>query len=330
MVNIKSAKKVGKITNENMLENIEQIITQFLKNSAERNAQGHAAKPLLVILGPTASGKTGLSIKIAKKFNGEVISADSRQVYKFMDIGTAKVKTNETEGIPHYMIDEIEPDKEFTLADYVRKAKFHIEEILKHGKLPILVGGTGLYIRAICQNYNIPRVAPNYELRNQLEKEMRENGKEYIYKKLVELDPEAAAKIHPQNHVYVIRAIEVAMAEGRQNKSKGECEYDVLKLGIEWERERLYVRIDERAKNQIDEGLINETKSLLGRGYTTKLPSMSSLGYPEISAYIQGEISLDEALGMIQQNTRNYAKRQLTWFRSEPDVLWVPGEKISE
>jgi len=312
-----------------MLENIEQIITQFLKNSAESGA-----KPLLVILGPTASGKTAFSIEIAKKFNGEIISADSRQIYKFMDIGTAKVKNNETEGIPHYMIDEVEPDKEFTLADYVRKAKFHIEEILKHGKLPILVGGTGLYIRAICQNYNIPHVAPNYELRNQLEKEILENGEEFVYQKLVELDPDAAARIHPHNHVYMIRAIEIATAEegkhGFASERKGDCEYNVLKLGIDWERERLYLRIDERAKNQIDEGLINETKSLLNKGYTTKLPSMSSLGYPEIAAYLNSEISLGDALKMIQQNTRNYAKRQLTWFRREPDVLWVPGEKISE
>jgi len=311
-----------------MLENIEQIITQFLKNSAESGA-----KPLLVILGPTASGKTSFSIKLAKKFNGEVISADSRQIYKYMDIGTAKVKNNETDGVRHYMIDEVEPDQEFTLADYVRKAKFHIEEILKHGKLPILVGGTGLYIRAICQNYNIPHVAPNYELREQLEKEILENGEEFVYKKLVELDPDSAARIHPHNHVYVIRAIEIATSQkdnhGQQNERKGESEYNVLKIGMDWEREKLYERIDARAKNQIDEGLINETKSLLNKGYTTKLPSMSSLGYPEIAAYINGEISLDDALKMIQQNTRNYAKRQLTWFRREPEVLWVPGEKIT-
>ena len=307
-----------------MLENIEQIMERFLKNSTETGS-----KPLLVILGPTASGKTAFSIKIAKKFNGEVISADSRQIYKFMDIGTAKVKTNETEGIPHYMIDEVEPDKEFTLADYVRKAKFYIEEILKHGKLPILVGGTGLYIRAICQNYNIPHVAPNYALREQLEKEILEKGEDFVYKKLVKLDPENAAKIHPHNHVYVIRAIEIAMAGMNKRNMQGDCEYNVLKIGIDWERERLYERIDQRAKNQIDEGLINETKSLLQKGYSTKLPSMSSLGYPEITTYINGEISLDDALKMIQQNTRNYAKRQLTWFRREPDVLWVPGEKIT-
>ncbi|MBN1494311.1 tRNA (adenosine(37)-N6)-dimethylallyltransferase MiaA [Candidatus Peregrinibacteria bacterium] len=313
-----------------MLEDIEQIIVQFLKNSAERKAQGHAAKPLLVILGPTASGKTSFSIEIAKKFDGEVVSADSRQVYKFMDIGTAKVKTNETEGIPHYMIDEVDPDKEFTLADYVRKAKFYIDEILKHGKLPILVGGTGLYIRAICQNYNIPRVAPNYEIRDQLEKEILENGEDAVYKKLIKLDPEAAAKIHPHNHVYVIRAIEVAMSGMNKRDMNGESEYNILKIGIDWEREKLYSRIDERAKNQIDEGLINETKTLLQKGYSIKLPSMSSLGYPEITAYIKGEISLTCALEMIQQNTRNYAKRQLTWFRREPDVLWVPGEKLTE
>jgi len=308
-----------------MLQEIEQKITEFLQDSNIQNM-----KPLLVVLGPTASGKTAFSIKLAKIFDGEIISADSRQIYKLMEIGTAKVKLNEMDGVTHYMIDEVDPDSEFTLADYVKKAKFYIEEILKHGKLPILVGGTGLYIRAICQNYNIPSVPPNPELREKLQKDYAEKGEDYVYKKLKRIDPENAARIHPHNHVYVIRAIEIATAGMNKRDMHGESEYNLLKIGIDWERERLYQRIDERAQNQIDEGLINETKTLLQKGYTVKLPSMSSLGYPEIIAYINGKISLTDALSLIQQNTRNYAKRQLTWFRREPDVLWVPGEQITE
>jgi tRNA dimethylallyltransferase len=302
---------------------IDQTVKTFLEESKEANL-----KPLLVILGGTASGKTALSIRFAKKFDGEVISTDSRQVYRYMDIGTAKVKPNEMEGISHYMIDIVDPDEEFTLADFVKMAKKHIDDIHRRGKLPILAGGTGLYTRAICENFQIPNVPPNYKLRAELQNEIEEKGEEYVYNKLEKLDPEVAKKIHPHNHRYVIRAIEIIM-EGNKTNSKGKPEFNVLKFGIEWDREKLYERIDTRALHQVEEGLINETKLLLSKGYDLSLPSMSSLGYPEIAKYIKGDLSLDDALSLLQKNTRNYAKRQLTWFRREPEVIWIPGEKIA-
>ncbi len=298
-------------------------IEKFLKESNKKRLP-----PLLVILGATASGKTDLSIKIAQKYDGEVISSDSRQIYKYMDIGTAKIMSEEMDGVPHYMLDIVEPDQEFTLADFVDKAKEHIKDIHKREKLPILIGGTGLYIRAICENYNIPRVAPNEKLREKLRKEIKKKGGEYIYEKLKKLDPEVAKKIHPNNHRYVIRAIEVAES-GQKMRKKSDPEYHVLKLGIDWPREKLYERINKRAEIQVKNGLIEETRGLLDKGYDLSLSSMSSLGYPEIISYIKGERTLEEALGWLQKNTRNYAKRQITWFRKEPDVIWLPGEKYA-
>jgi tRNA dimethylallyltransferase len=293
-------------------------IERFLEESKESDK-----KPLLVILGATASGKTDLSIEIAKKYNGEIISADSRQVYRYMDIATAKIRENETENIPHYMIDIIDPDQEFTLADFVDRAKKHINDISKRNKLPILIGGTGLYIRAICENYQIPSVPPDYELRKKLENEIIEKGEDYVYEKLKKLDPESAEKIHPHNHRYVIRAIEICLNKDLKNTNSNNHNYNILKIGIDWTREKLYERINERARNQIEEGLINETKTLLNNGYDAALPSMSSLGYPEMIKYIKGEWSLEDAILELQKNTRNYAKRQLTWFRREPDVNWI-------
>jgi len=297
---------------------IKSKVNDFLEESKNLNK-----KPLLVILGGTASGKTALSIKIAKEFDGEVISTDSRQVYKYMDIGTAKVTPQETEGIPHYMIDIVDPAEEFTLADFVSQAKKHIADIHFRGKLPILAGGTGLYTRAICDNFDIPRVPPNHELREKLDKLYPQE----LYLKLKELDPEAAEKIHPNNKRYTIRAIEIAMAD-KKPEQKPQTEYNVLKFGIEWDREKLYERINTRSANQIEEGLINEAKTLLAKGYDENLPSMSSFGYPEMIKYIKGELTLDEALELLQKNTRNYAKRQLTWFRREPNVNWVDGATI--
>ena len=241
-----------------------------------------------------------------------------------MDIGTAKVTNKEMEGIPHYMLDVVTPDQEFTLADFVRRAKRHISDIHFRNKLPILAGGTGLYTRAICDNFDIPRVPPNHELREELDKQ----DAQIIYDKLKELDPQAAEKIHPNNKRYTIRAIEIAMA-GKKTSQTPDSPYNVLKFGIEWDREKLYERIDTRAAMQIEEGLINETKTLLAKGYDEKLPSMSSLGYPEMIKYIKGELTLDQALELLQKNTRNYAKRQLTWFRREPNVHWVDGATIN-
>lgn len=282
-------------------------------------------KPLIVILGGTASGKTALSIKIAHQFNGEVISTDSRQIYKYMDIGTAKVTEEEMEGIPHYMIDVVSPEEEFSLADFVKKAKAHITDIQKRGKIPILAGGTGLYTRAICDNFDIPRVPPNPQLREKLEKLDTDS----LHNKLKDLDSDAAERIHPNNRRYVIRAIELAKSDKTQPQN-GKPEYDVLKFGIEWDRELLYKRINERSAIQIKNGLIEETQSLIDKGFDPKLPSMSSLGYPEMLKYINKELPLDEALNLLQQNTRHYAKRQITWFKREPNVIWLNGAELSK
>ncbi|MBD3156373.1 tRNA (adenosine(37)-N6)-dimethylallyltransferase MiaA [Candidatus Peregrinibacteria bacterium] len=303
---------------------IDQIIKDFLEKADKSEKM-----PLLVILGGTASGKTSLSIDLAKRYQGEIISTDSRQIYKYMDIGTAKIKKNEMHGIAHYMIDIVEPDEQYTLADFVNKATRHIEDIGKRGKLPILVGGTGLYIRAICQNYAITRIPPNNALREKLKQELEEKGEAYLYEKLKKADPHAAKKIHPHNHRYVIRALEIAASGKKKSYDKKESRYEVLKFGIEWDRETLYERINTRAKEQVEEGLINETKMLLQKGYDMSLPSMSSLGYPEMIRYIRKELSLEEALALLQKNTRNYAKRQLTWFRREPDVIWISGKKLA-
>jgi len=323
-LNSKNVEAAGILDNGIPSVDIIETVKDFLQESKQLKMT-----PLLVILGPTASGKTGLSIRLAKKFDGEIISADSRQVYKYMDIGTAKIRNKEMEGIKHYMLDIVSPDQEFTLADYVRQAKIHIGDIIKRGKLPMLVGGTGLYIRAICDNYRIPRVPPNNELRAQIQKEITERGEDFVYEKLKEVDPVAAAKIHPHNHRYVIRAIEIALSNNKESKIGEKLEYNILKLGIHWDREKLYERIDKRAAMQIEEGLINETKTLIANGFDVSKPSMSSLGYPEILKYINGEMLLGEAVELLQQNTRNYAKRQLTWFRREKDIVWIPGEQLN-
>jgi tRNA dimethylallyltransferase len=318
---------MNNISSNPVLNNIDidQIIQKFLTDSKNKNLP-----PVLVILGATASGKTDLSIKIAKKYNGEVISTDSRQIYKYMDIATAKITKEEMQGVPHYMLDIVEPDEVFTLAEFVDMAREYIKDIHRRKKLPILIGGTGLYIRAICENYDIPRIEPNESLRKELQKQALEKGNESIYKILQNLDPESAAKIHPNNLRYVIRAIEIAKA----GKKKSEIHlnpplYNILKFGIYWPREKLYERINKRAAKQVENGLIEETKKLLEKGYDTSLPSMTSLGYPEMITYIKGEKSLEEALKLLQKNTRNYAKRQITWFRKESGVIWLAGEKYA-
>ncbi len=257
-----------------------------------------------------------------------IFVTDSEIVLKQKETIT-KIKKNEMQNVPHYMIDIVKPDEQFTLADFVNKAKLHIEDICKRGKLPILVGGTGLYIRAICQNYAITRIPPNKVLRGKLKKELHEKGEQYMYEKLKEADPQAAEKIHPHNHRYVIRALEIAESGKKKSHKKKETQYEILKFGIEWDREKLYERINNRAREQVEGGLINETKMLLKKGYDISLPSMSSLGYPEMVRYINSEISLEEALSLLQKNTRNYAKRQLTWFRREPDVIWISGEELA-
>lgn len=301
-------------------------IQQFLDHCNETDK-----KPLISILGPTASGKTALSIEVAKRFNGEVISADSRQIYKYMDIGTAKITPAEMEGIKHHMLDVVDPSNEFTLADFKRQAIKAINEIHTRKKVPILCGGTGLYFNAIIENYQIPQVPPQFDLRQKLAQYYEQHGAEALHKILQEHDPEAAAQIHPNNVRYVIRAIEICTVnKGKKIDQKGEQMFESLNIGIDWPRDILYDRINKRVHVQLESGLLNEVKTLLMKGYNEKHPSMSSLGYLELIEFLKGDVTMEQAIENIQKNTRNYCKRQQTWFRRYKDIHWVQGSEIEE
>lgn len=286
-------------------------ISQFLKS---------AKKPLIVILGPTASGKTDISLKLAHKYNGEIISADSRQIYRGMEIGTDVISKKEQKGIPHHLLGITTPDKPISVAEYKDLAIQKIEEIYKRNHIPLLVGGTGLYISAIIDAYNIPKVKPNLKLREKLQKEAAEKGKEFVHKKLQKLDRKAAAKIHPNNLRYVIRAIEIKLAKPPKSK-KTTKPFDVLIIGTNRPRPELYERINRRVDRQIKKGLTDEVKKLLKKGYDERLPAMTSLGVKEIIPYIKGEMPIKECVEILKQNTRRYAKRQMTWFRRYANVI---------
>lgn len=279
-------------------------------------------RPLLVLVGPTASGKTALSIEVAKKYNGEIISTDSRQVYIGMDIGTDKIPLEKREGVPHHLIDVVNPDVRFTVADFKKLAEEKIEEIYARGHVPMLVGGTGLYIRVLTDNFAIPPDSP--EVRKRLNAELEEHGREYMHKKLQEVDPESAAKIHMNNIPYLIRALEIFEVTGTpKSAQKNAPKYNVLKIGIQRDREELFERINQRVDEQIQKnGLLKETKMLLTKGYSKNLASMKSLGYQEVVQYLEGTLTLEQATELLKQNTRNFAKRQLTWWKREPDILW--------
>ena len=286
---------------------------------------------LIVILGPTASGKTGLSLKLAKKFKGEIVNADSRQIYQGMNVGTGKVI--DKKGVEHYLLDVLKPDEEFTLADYKKKALAAIKDILKRGKVPFLVGGTGLYIQSIVDNLEIPAVPPNKKLRAQFEKEIKKPGAiAKWYKKLLKLDPGAAEAVDANNPRRIIRALEVCLATGKQFsklREKGEPLFDVLQIGINVPRQKLYENIDRRVEKMIKDGLVNETKKLLKK-YNPNLPSMSGIGYKEIGEYLLGKQDLVEAAQKIKYRTHAYARRQMTWFRRDKRIKWIKNYKEIE
>ncbi len=295
--------------------------------------------PLIVILGPTASGKTGLSLDLAKKFQGEVISADSRQMSRDMDVGTAKEKgiwkecgggkAYIVEGVSHHLMDFLDPDETFTLAQYKKETEKKIGEIEERGHLPFLVGGTGLYISAVVDNLSIPRVQPNAALRASLE----EKNEEELFLMLQNLDPESAKKIDAKNKRRIIRAIEVVLESGKpfsEQQKKGKPFVDPLMIGIDRSREELYARINARVHTQLQNGMIEETRELLKKGYDATLPSMSGIGYGHIACYLDGKLSLEETEELIKCDTRRYAKRQLTWFRREKRIHWVKSEEAAE
>lgn len=296
-----------------MQKEIENLVENFLQT---------AKKPVIVIIGPTCSGKTGLAVQIAKKINGEIISADSRQIFRELNLGTAKATQAEMQSIPHYGIDLCNPEEAFSVAQFKTYALEKIQQILQNKKIPVLAGGTGLYVNAVTQGFTIPQVPADWELRAQLEKlETKE-----LYQKLQEIDPKEAEKIHPNNRRYVIRAIEIAKVVG---KKKSEIMYkkpedlDILILGIKVEREVLYNRINQRVEQMLKDGLLEEVKFLIKQGYDFKKQAFNSVGYPECKAFLDGKLTYAEMLALIQKNTRNYAKRQLTWWRGDDRVNWL-------
>lgn len=288
---------------------------------------------IIAIVGPTASGKTGLSLKLAKKFNGEVVNADSRQIYKGMNIGTAKEKKDKNKkgyfvnGIQHHLIDIANPDDEFTLAHYKKVAFTAIDDILKRKKLPIITGGTGLYIKAIVENYDIPAVAPDLILRQELNQKSLLD----LVKMLKNKDPKVAKKIDLKNPRRVIRALELALSDNGKNKKikKSSPLYQTLQIGLNPSRQDLYERINKRVEAQIKNGLVNEVKKL-AKKYSFGMPSMSGIGYRQIGFYLRGEKTLVEAIEMIKRDTRRYAKRQMTWFKKEKDIKWIKNQLEAE
>ena len=288
---------------------------------------------IICIAGPTASGKSSLAIEIAKEINGEIISADSMQVYRHMDIGTAKPSPEEQEQVRHHLIDIVDPCENFSASDFRERAAAAIVDIQSRGKRVIVAGGTGLYIRALTKGLvDTPEGDP--ALRRKLEDEAHRLGREYLHNRLKKLDPAAARGIHPNNIIRIIRAIEVAAKSGKtmseyQDQHKfADSPYNVMMLGIDVDREVLYRRINERVDAMIDQGLKKEVKRLLDMGYSRELKSMRSVGYKEMCAHIIDGLPIKEAAELIKRDSRRYAKRQMTWFRKE-DVIWGDAKKLN-
>lgn len=288
-----------------------------------------AGKPrLVVICGPTAAGKTALALALATRFNIEVISADSRQVYRGMDIGTAKPTWEELSRLRHHLVDVVDPDEEFTAADFAEKGRCLASDIVERDCLPLVVGGTGLYIRALTDGL-LAAPGGDAALRHELWQLEQLQGEGALYRLLQSRDPGMAATIHPRNRVRIIRALEVLALTGRRLSELqaahafADRPYTTLKIGLLPDRDELYRRIDRRVELMLEAGLIEETRGLLDKGYSPRLKALQTIGYRECIRYLQGEIPLDTACSLIQQATRQYAKRQLTWFRKDDSIIWV-------
>lgn len=292
-------------------------------------------KPMVILTGPTAVGKTALSIRLAKEINGAVISADSMQVYRHMDIGSAKIRPEEMQGVKHYLIDILEPEEEFHVVRFVEEAKAALEEIYQNGQIPIIAGGTGFYIQALLYDINFDGQDCDADYRRELEQIAEEKGAEYLHQMLEEVDAESAKAIHANNTKRVIRALEFYHVSGEKISEHNETEhqkespYNFAYFVLTDERERLYKRIEARVDAMMEEGLLDEVRLLKERGATKEMVSMQGLGYKEILAYLDGEISLERAVYLIKRDTRHFAKRQLTWFRRERDVIWFDKEQYA-
>ncbi|MCD4803130.1 MAG: tRNA (adenosine(37)-N6)-dimethylallyltransferase MiaA [Anaerolineales bacterium] len=296
-------------------------------------------KPLIVIIGPTAVGKTEISLRVAERLKGEIVSADSRLFYQGMDIGTAKPTRDEQKLVPHHLIDVALPDQDWSLAIYLPRAVAVIQEIQQRGNLPFLVGGTGQYIQAIVQGWDLPSIKPDPRLREALRLWAEQIGVDGIRARLEELDPKAAAGIDGPNLRRMIRALEVILSSGKrfstQKKALGSS-FQVLQIGLIRPREELYQRIDLRIDQMLEKGLVREVQALLDAGYSAELSAMSAIGYKQITKYLSGEISLEEAVQQIRSKSRKYVRQQANWFQeNDPDIHWFsaaadPIDKITD
>jgi len=297
---------------------------------------------LIGIVGPTATGKTAVGIELAGRLDGEIVSADSMAVYKGMDIGTAKPTPQEQAEAVFHLVDVVYPDEGFSVAEYKRLAEEAIADVLRRGKQPILVGGTGLYVRAVTGGLNIPAAPPNRELREQLKAEASQFGNEVLLDRLRAVDPETASRLHPNDQKRIIRALEVHALTGlpishfHRTAGTSEVAYHARMFGLTMSRPALYESIEQRVDQQIRAGLVEEVRALLDKGYSPGLPAMKGLGYKQIAGYLMGEYDLETALELLKRDTRRFAKRQFTWFRAEPEIQWVdvenrnPGETADE
>ena len=293
-------------------------------------------RPLIILAGPTAVGKTAASIRLAKAIGAEIISADSMQVYRHMDIGSAKIRQEEMEGVPHYLIDVLEPEEEFNVVRFQQMAKAAAEEIYAKGKIPLVAGGTGFYIQALLYDIDFTENDGDTSYRRSLEKTAEEKGGEYLHAILREADPKAAEQIHPHNIKRMIRALEYHHQTGGKISEHNEAEreksspYDFAYFVLTDERSRLYERIDRRVDMMMEEGLLEEVLYLKERGVKRESTAMQGLGYKELYAYLDGECTLEEAVRIIKRDTRHFAKRQLTWFKRERDVIWADKSVIGQ
>lgn len=286
-------------------------------------------KPLIILTGPTAVGKTELSIQLAKAVNGEIISADSMQVYKEMNIGSAKIQPEEMKGVPHYLVDEIEPEEEFNVVRFQTMAKNAMKTIYQKGKIPVIVGGTGFYIQALLYDIDFTDTTEDFDYRRELEQLAQEKGNEFLHEMLRKVDPKAAQEIHENNRKRVIRALEYYRDTGKQiskhneQQRQNESPYQFAYFVLNRDRRELYRRIDQRVDQMMKQGLLEEVKRLKERGCTSNMVSMKGLGYKELLDYLNGMNSLEEAVRIIKRDTRHFAKRQLTWFKREKEVDWI-------
>ena len=290
---------------------------------------------VIVICGPTASGKTALSIELAKKINGEIISCDSMQIYKYMDIGTAKPTLEEQKEVKHHLIDFVEPNQRYSVAEYKKDTEKSIEEILSKGKTPIIVGGTGLYVDSLIYGIEYPEIELDEEYRKQLEKEIEEKGLESLYNKAKEIDSKAMEKISPNDKKRIMRVVEIYKATGKTKTEQEiesrthEVKYDYKVFAIKMDREKLYERINKRVDLMVKKGLIEEVQNILKK-YDKFPTAMQGLGYKEVVEYLDGKTTKEEMIDKIKMQTRRYAKRQITWFKKNKQTVWIENNELSK